>query len=148
MNTNFLWFDGPHSFESLVTPIETIDPKNLTLDFVKCRILDEWSKRSSGSGLGGSKKNNDSVAMNAAKKKPTGKCYNCGKPGHYQFDCRSKKKSDGNANVAENARKPEGNMNAMRDDGATSLCAITSTNHHNATSMDVEVEAQAAKRTV
>lgn len=37
----------PKSFETLVTALETIDKTKLTLDFVKSRSMDEYSKRNS-----------------------------------------------------------------------------------------------------
>lgn len=82
----------PKSFDTLVTAIETIDPKNLTLDFVKSRILDEFAKRNV---VGNSKeKAVDFTAMSANKVKPT--CFKCGKIGHIQFQCLSKGNAHGN----------------------------------------------------
>lgn len=51
------------SFDSLVTALKTLNPKQLTMEFVKSRLLDEYSKRNSINAEAG--KFGESVAMNA-----------------------------------------------------------------------------------
>lgn len=120
----------PSSFDNLVTAIETIDPVNLSIDFVKSRILDEFQKRPNGVVTTESA---DSVAMNAGRNKPKGKCFNCGKPGHFQSECRAPKNDEknnfsgnrntGRANVAANSNALNGETESRYD--RTSLCAIS-----------------------
>lgn len=38
----------PKSYDNLVTALETMNPKELTLEFVKSRLLDENGKRNGG----------------------------------------------------------------------------------------------------
>lgn len=76
----------PKFFDNLITALETIDPANLSLEFVKSRILDENSKRNATKSNGGSRLSNESSAMymkNASKII----CYHCGKAGHIKLKC-------------------------------------------------------------
>lgn len=73
----------PKAFDNLVTALETIDPSNLSHEFVKSRILDESSKRIAVRD--GSSKSNDSVAMQTKSSKII--CFKCGKPGHVRAKC-------------------------------------------------------------
>ncbi len=75
----------PKSFDNLVTAYETIDPMNLTVDFAKSRILDEFQKRTSIVAT----KNVDSVAMNVGRNKPKEKCFNCGKSVQIRYSIKT-----------------------------------------------------------
>lgn len=82
----------PKSFDSVVTALETINPNNLTIEFVKSRLLDEGRKKTVGAGSGCSN-STDSVAMQSVKRKYQIKCFKCGKLGHKKFQCKSADKS-------------------------------------------------------
>lgn len=73
----------PKSYNTLVTTLESMNPDNLTLEFVKSRLMDEFSKRSGGKAPVG--KSDESHAMSSSIV-----CYKCGKPGHIKPKCRSR----------------------------------------------------------
>lgn len=94
----------PVDYNMVVTAIETLSTDNLTLAFVKGRLLDEETKRSV------KKPRNDSSASfytskphyyDKAKMQPSKKfnqlqsskykCHNCGGSGHFRKDCPSPK---------------------------------------------------------
>lgn len=81
----YLLLSLPKSYDVLVTALETLDQDKLTLEFVKGRLLDEYTKRI-GNNSSSNISTNDSVAMNAKQFKF--KCYKCGKVGHKKSECR------------------------------------------------------------
>lgn len=87
------------SYSAVVTALETMPEENLSLEFVKCRLLDEETKRK-GVELGAT--NNDGTAF-AGSKQPQRrtkiKCFGCKKEGHILSECtlKKKKKSGGDA---------------------------------------------------
>lgn len=96
----------PSVFDNLVRALETLDPRNLTLGFVKSRLLDEYSKRKSASVGRNGKSGGDSTAMQAKGIE----CYNCGKIGHTKRNCRAKRSThSGKAGFKE---KDSGGCNA------------------------------------
>lgn len=98
---------GP-KFATVVTALETMPEENLTLEFVKCRLLDEEIKcRGKDIGPSTSRRERKPAAFVG---KPTGakkwKCYVCQKVGHKAAECpdREKKRNDKkktSANVTE-----------------------------------------------
>lgn len=77
----------PKSFDNVVTALETLEPKKLSIETVKARLLDENNKRI-GSGCDSGAGASDGVAMPANARKPYKvKCYKCGKIGHRKFEC-------------------------------------------------------------
>lgn len=137
----------PKSFDTLVTATETIDPENLTLQFVKSRILDEFEKRSCAGNI---KTSNDSVAMNSSRHKV--KCYKCGKIGHYQSQCRTQvEKSDYSSGNKRNhfTRKSASYTKDVEDGNlseASSFYAFV--NEDKNAAMIVDSQAQVTQRNV
>lgn len=91
----------PKSFDPLVTALETVAPDKLTMSFVKGRLLDAENKR---------KNSEENVHSNQASSsaftgntKPNVKCFNCGKSGHFSYECRGNK--PGNRNQRPNYRQ-------------------------------------------
>lgn len=101
----------PTSYNSLVTALETFNPEALTMEFVKCRLLDEYNKRSENKFGNAISNGHEWGAMNAASAFKY-RCFNCGQSGHKRSDCpktcncadKIEKSVSGNnrtANVAE-----------------------------------------------
>lgn len=79
----------PPSYENLVIALETLDPNKLTINFVKSRLLDEFTKRKQSEGAN-LRKSNNAVAMNASESNFKFKCYRCQKTGHKWSQCKAK----------------------------------------------------------
>jgi hypothetical protein len=77
------------SFDSVVTALETMKVEELSIEFVKGRLLDSDTKRKTKTDESNGE-NNETVsptAMATASKRDL-LCYNCGKKGHYKADCK------------------------------------------------------------
>lgn len=88
---------GP-AFATVVTALETMPEENLTIEFVKCRLLDEEIKQKSGGVEASLPAAGDSAAFSGASKKKPGqhqkkqfKCFGCHKEGHKLSECPEKK---------------------------------------------------------
>lgn len=101
---------GP-AYSTVVTALETMPEDNLTIEFVKCRLLDEETKRR-GIGVESFTPKSEQAAFSGSKQsKKKFKCFGCKKEGHKLSDCPVKKnrnqKSDekpkSKANVAESS---------------------------------------------
>lgn len=116
-----LFLTLPKSYDNLVTALQVISSRDLTLDFAKGQILDEYNKRNGGFSSG---KTNDSHAMNA--KNPNIICFKCGKKGHIQSQCRSKRngKSKSDSNETKKSSESANNATDNKSTGHT-LCVIT-----------------------
>lgn len=128
----------PETYGNLVTAIETMHAKDLTLDFVKSRLLDEYAKRNCGSSNG---KSNETHAMTS--KNPSIVCFKCGKRGHIMSRCRAKKANKSAKNDATSKKNGETANNASNDksnnkNSSNVLCAI----------VDDDVQAHACNETV
>ncbi|KAF2888971.1 hypothetical protein ILUMI_17202 [Ignelater luminosus] len=106
----------PKSYEMVITTIETIAGSDLTLDFVKGKLLDEEIKQKSKSNMVqenftafAGKSNCNKKKWNTSGQKRytkmtnksvnTGryfrfKCHNCGQEGHKRAECRRKEHTD------------------------------------------------------
>lgn len=113
----------PKSFDTLVTAIETIDPANLSMEFVKSRILDEFGKRSCVAG-NSNKMNNEPAAMNSSR--PKIKCYNCGKTGHYKSQCRMQGEKSGYSNGNKKSYSNQKSANFSKDNDEDELSEASS----------------------
>lgn len=84
----------PPSFENLITALETLHMKDLTVEFVVARMMHEITKRKEKEPYG------DDAALVLKQSKLGGSssysepkvCYNCGKPGHIAQNCLKPKK--------------------------------------------------------
>lgn len=111
----------PRSYDTIVTALETMKPEALTLEFVKSRLLDEYTKRNSGNETHSQRSyGSESVAMTVKKFKP--KCFNCGKIGHKSSECRSKNRNnEGNGSYTEKRT-----ANIANDEDSVAFSAATS----------------------
>lgn len=108
----------PEAYSGLVTALEGRDERDLTVEYVTGKILDEYQRRTEASGASESNGGNSEVALKSAgnpsrinrgrnknsfnkgtKSEKGGKgqretrtCYYCHKPGHLKSECRWYKK--------------------------------------------------------
>lgn len=101
----------PPSYGSLINVIENKPENELTVDFVKSKLRDEWRRHmecNGGGGMHGAEKVMKSVKSKTTEKKKKGVCHYCQEDGHFRRECpkltkgkQEKKKSDsGKANLA------------------------------------------------
>ena len=85
-----LFLTLPDSYDPLVTALENIQDKDLSLEMVKHRLLGEESKRVDRVDYYVEENSTAFIGGSNQMKKFKGRCYRCGKLGHMQKDCRSK----------------------------------------------------------
>lgn len=103
----------PDSYDNLVTALETMNQTNLTLQFVKTRLIDENNKRN---GRESSGKSNEPGAMRATGKRKRLVCYGCGKPGHIKSKCRASKGGQNSDNGDKGSNRKVSTMCALVDE--------------------------------
>lgn len=79
-------------YSTVVTAIETMPENHLSLEFVKCRLLDEETKQK-GMELCTSQKDETAFAGSTHHMVKTFKCFGCKQQGHKLVDCPAKKQS-------------------------------------------------------
>lgn len=81
----------PENYDSVVTALETMKAEELTMEFVKGRLLDCDTKRKtnifSDVHLESKKVNENYLTAMAAHSKKSVECFGCGKSGHYRNQC-------------------------------------------------------------
>lgn len=102
-----LTLNASPKYAAVVTSLETQPEEQLSLEFVKCRLLDEETKQKSVQIVIPKKEETAFVGAKAQQQKPKQKkklrCYNCKEEGHKMSDCPQKKKKEvkASANMAE-----------------------------------------------
>ncbi|XP_052562346.1 uncharacterized protein LOC128092489 [Culex pipiens pallens] len=76
----------PRSFDALITAVETIEPKDLTLEYVKKRVLDEQVKRNAQAAPQDPEDGGLGESVFVGKRREI-RCFGCGRPGHKRADC-------------------------------------------------------------
>ena len=111
------------SYPTLVTALLARGDDELTLMFVKQALLDEEQRRSKGN-IVDNKQGDSALKARTKGRKPSGVCYNCGKAGHYQRDCRKPpkpKQSQYSRQSRHHADKAETTANRSKRDSLTGL---------------------------
>jgi hypothetical protein len=106
----------PGEYDSVVTALETLSSKKLTLSFVRTRLRDKDMKREGKQRKNKTERHSPLASATPEETKQKWKneprCHNCGKYGHYRSECRlNKSRSENqqkqfksrNANVATNS---------------------------------------------
>lgn len=83
----------PRSYDGLIVALESRPDADLTVDFVKGKLLDEGRRRAESDSVGAGEK---ALVMNTVKPKSASKhnakkevlCHYCKKEGHFRRDCR------------------------------------------------------------
>lgn len=121
----------PKSYDNLVTALETMDQKNLSVEFVKSRLLDEYNKRKGlGESTGSKSSNEGSTAMQARCSSVI--CYKCGKAGHIKAHCRAKKgkygqpRTDAAKPVSQSSYLNNSNSNKSKEEHAAKFAGYES----------------------
>lgn len=108
------------SYSAVVTALETMPEDVLTLEFVKCRLLDEETKRK-GTKLSTVK--NEQAAFSGSKqitKRGKMKCFGCKQEGHKLADCPVKKNED--AKKKEDSKKKDVNKSKAHVAEQSEVC--------------------------
>ncbi|XP_062542114.1 uncharacterized protein LOC134210110 [Armigeres subalbatus] len=80
LKVNIVLSSLPDSFATLITALEGHPDADLTMEFVRGKLVDEATRRRSSSGA-------ESALKTEFKRKPI-LCHFCQKPGHKRKDCR------------------------------------------------------------
>lgn len=106
----------PESYNALIMSLESRPEDELSLDFVRGRLLDEWRRRCGGDSRGGGGAEQPQRALQTGTKSKQ-KCHYCGKEGHFKRDCRKwmqdqQRKGDGREDAGRNfgRSKPKANI--------------------------------------
>lgn len=90
----------PKSYDALITALETIQPDQLTLEYVKKRLMDESAKRANQTCHA-----DDHTGESAFAGKKSGfKCFECGRFGHKRAECPDLRPASGKGH--EKGTKP------------------------------------------
>lgn len=109
----------PKSFDNLITALETMNAKDLSLEFVKARLLDEYGKRHGRHDEHGN--SNKAMAMHT---KSAIVCHHCGKSGHKKAQCFKLK---GNMKKTHSNKSSDANNTSStneNDRDSSVLCAF------------------------
>lgn len=93
----------PKSYDSVVTALETMKIDELTIEFVKGRLLDSEIKRKTINDDEDKETLSKQVAMSGVVKKDV-TCYQCGIRGHYKTEC---KESNNTRRIQRNHREAQ-----------------------------------------
>ena len=88
----------PDEYETLITALEAREEDDLTLEYVKSKLVDAY-KRKKDSEANSAEQKSESVLYSSNSRpamktnrpnyqKETRSCYECNKPGHLRADCR------------------------------------------------------------
>lgn len=84
---------GP-AYSTVVTALETMPEENLSMEFVKCRLLDEETKKKGLDVESGTVSKDTAAFTGSQQTKKVFKCFGCKKEGHKLAECPNKKKKN------------------------------------------------------
>ncbi|KAK9688266.1 protein of unknown function (DUF4219) [Popillia japonica] len=112
----------PKSFDAIVTAIDTMADDNITLNFVKSKLLDHDLKKN-----GNSEKISNKMTTTAftSHSKFKYKCFSCGKIGHRKADCKfriPKRQEQSSANKVRDNEEKKANLTVEENKVAFMVC--------------------------
>ena len=123
----------PDSYETLVTALDARPDDELTLEYVKGKLVDEYRRRSDSSTSDkpeSALKTHDKskiqgkVVGGSSKQRETRECFFCKKPGHLKKDCRVWKAKMSELDKASSNQKAKSAVNDV-DNSSDSYVAFT-----------------------
>jgi hypothetical protein len=100
----------PASYDGLITALESRPETDLTLDYVKNKLIDEWKRRSENAEIG----TQSALKIGLMNNMNRLVCYYCKKEGHLKRDCTLLKKKEDEKNEKQSRKEDAKLVSNMR----------------------------------